>query len=197
MTVCESWDDILIIGVVMNNKGSVLILLVVVIALVIVLGLSVLNSAVNYYAIKKFNTDSKESFYMAETGLNEAYVMTCDLINESIEESLQMADDYLLVNPHSQAEAENIFVVNYMIHIRANIGDRIKTGENPFIEIRNEDLIFVDDILSVMLKASYMHENNVSKVTGAEFVISVPGYNEVSSGTYDVRNYIKLQNWNS
>ena len=46
----------------MNNKGSTLILLVIVIALVIVLGLSILNTAVNHYEIKKFNIDSKESF---------------------------------------------------------------------------------------------------------------------------------------
>ena len=64
----------------MNNKGSTLVLLIIVIALVIVLGASVLNIAVKQYAIKKFNIDSKQAFYFSETGLNEAYVKSCALI---------------------------------------------------------------------------------------------------------------------
>lgn len=47
----DTQDDI-IIEVGMNNKGSVLILMVIVIALVIVMGLSVLNTAAKQYEIK-------------------------------------------------------------------------------------------------------------------------------------------------
>lgn len=181
----------------MNNKGSTLILLVIVIALVIVLGLSILNTAVNHYEIKKFNIDSKESFYISETGINEAYVRTCDLINESIEAALQMAEEYLSVNPSDQIEAENIFASNYIIHISASIDDKIEIEANPSVKIWNENLVFDDNTLTVKLKSSYIHKNNVYKVTGAEFVISVPGYEEVSAGNYDASDYIKFKNWNS
>jgi uncharacterized protein YycO len=106
----DTQDDI-IIEVGMNNKGSVLILMVIVIALVIVMGLSVLNTAAKQYEIKKFNIDSKESFYVSETGINEAYVRTCDLMDESIEAALQVADDYLAINPSDLAPYKNGYVL--------------------------------------------------------------------------------------
>jgi predicted acyltransferase (DUF342 family) len=191
----DTQDDI-IIEVGMNNKGSVLILMVIVIALVIVMGLSVLNTAAKQYEIKKFNIDSKESFYVSETGINEAYVRTCDLMDESIEAALQVADDYLAINPSDLVEAENIYRENYMTHLRANIYNRIETEINPSIKIWNENLLFIDNELRLILKSSYMHENNVYKISGADFVICVPDYDEVST-TYDVRNYIRIQNWNN
>ena len=43
----------------MNNKGSTMVLLVIVIALVIVLGTSVLSVAAKQYEIKRVNMDSK------------------------------------------------------------------------------------------------------------------------------------------
>ena len=97
----------------MKNKGSTMVLLVIVIALIIILGASVLNIAVKQYAIKKFNIDSKQAFYISETGLNESYVKSCLLIDESIRKALQMAEDYLLLNPLDKIEADNIFITNY------------------------------------------------------------------------------------
>ena len=181
----------------MNNKGSTMVLLVIVIALVIVLGASVLNIAVNQYAIKRFNNDSKQAFYISETGLNEAYVKSCFLIDESIIEALQMAEDYILLNPLNEIEADNKFSTNYKINIRTNIENRVEAAANPRVEIWNDTLVFVDNTLTIILKSSYQHENNVDKVTGVELVISVPDFNDVSNGTYDVRNYIEFQNWNS
>ena len=182
----------------MNNKGSTLVLLVIVIALVIVLGASVLNVSVNQYAIKKFNIDSKQAFYISETGLNEAYVKACVLIDESIIKAVQMAEDYLLLNPSNKNEADNIFMANYKIYLRTNIGNRIEIAANPSVEIWNDDtLVFIDDALTVILKSSYLHENNIDKVTGVELVISVPDFNDVSEGIYDVKNYICFKNWNS
>ena len=186
------------IEVSMNNKGSTMVLLIIVIVLVIVLGASVLNVSVNQYAIKKFNIDSKQAFYISETGLNEAYVKSCVLIDESIIKAVQMAEDYLLLNPSNKNEADNIFMANYKIYLRTNIGNRIEIAANPSVEIWNDDtLVFIDDALTIILKSSYFHENNVDKVTGVELVISVPDFNDVSDGSYDARNYIQFQNWNS
>src|SRR5690606_20883831 len=103
----------------MNNKGSTLLFLVIVIALIIVLGASVLNIVIKQYEIKMFNTDDKQSYYMSETGLNEAYVRSCVLINESISESLQDAEEYLFINPLNEIEAENIFDTEYKLNIES------------------------------------------------------------------------------
>ena len=186
------------IEVSMNNKGSTMVLLIIVIVLVIVLGTSLLNIAVKQYAIERFNIDSKQAFYISETGLNEAYVKSCVLIDESIIKAVQMAEDYLLLNPSNKNEADNIFMANYKIYLRTNIGNRIEIAANPSVEIWNDDtLVFIDDALTIILKSSYFHENNVDKVTGVELVISVPDFNDVSEGIYDVKNYICFKNWNS
>jgi len=166
--------------------------------LVIVLGASVLNVSVNQYAIKKFNIDSKQAFYISETGLNEAYVKACVLIDESIIKALLMAKGYLLLNPLNEIEAENTFITNYIDYLKTNIENIIETAANPSVEIWNDDtLVFIDDALTVILKSSYLHENNIDKVTGVELVISVPDFNDVSEGIYDVKNYICFKNWNS
>lgn len=182
----------------MNNKGSTLVLLVIVIALVIVLGTSVLNVVIQHYEIKKFNTDSKQSFYMSETGLNEAYVKSCILINESIVKALQIAEEYLYVNLLNEIEAANIFVTNYKLNIKSNIKNRINTAANPSVEIRNEDsLVFIGNTLTVLLKSTYINSNNVEKLTWVELVISVPEFGDVIDGVYDVMDFIELRNWNS
>jgi len=179
----------------MNNKGSTMVLLVIVIALVIVLGVSVLNIAVKQYAINKFNIDSKQAFYISETGLNEAYVKSCVLIDESINKALQLTDDYFSINSFNE-EAENIFITNYKINIRTNIQNRIEIEANPSVQVWNDSLVFIDNILRLILKSSYYH-NDIEKVTGVELIISVPDFREVSEGVYDVRDYIRFKNWNS
>lgn len=182
----------------MNNKGSTLVLLVIIIALVIVLGTTVLNVVMKQYEIKRFNTDAKQSFYMSETGLNEAYVRSCILINESIAKALQMAEEYLVVNPLNEIEAENIFITNYKLSIKSNIKKRIDTAANPSVEIRNGDvLVFIDNVLKVFIRSSYIHGSNVEKLTWVELVISVPEFDDVINGVYDVKDYIEFANWNS
>ena len=182
----------------MNNKGSTLVLLIIVIALVIVLGTSVLSVAAKQYEIKRVNMDSKQCFYMSETGLNEAYVKSCVLIDESIAKALQMAEDYLLINPLDLIQTEIIFINNYIIHIKAKIKDRIEAAENPSVEVLNANaLIFNDGLLTVILQSKYVNENNVDRITGVDLVISVPEFDDVKAGLYDVRSYIEFQNWNN
>ena len=174
-----------------------MVLLVIVIALVIVLGASVLNVAVKQYVIKKHNIDAKQSFYNSETGLNEAYVKSCVLIEDSIIKALQMTEEHLSLNPLSELQEENLFNTNYKIYLRTNIKDKIETAANPSVEIWNDTLVFIDDVLTVILRSSYMHENNVEKITGVELLISVPDFNDVIDEKYDVRSYISFKNWNS
>lgn len=181
----------------MNNKGSTLVLLVIVIALVMVLGASVLNIVVKQYEIKMFNSETKQSFYMAETGLNEAYVRSCVLINESIQIALQMAEDYLAVNPLNIIETENMFVTNYILNIKTNIKGRVVTAANPSVEIINSPLLFYNNVLKVPLLSSYANSGNNAKLMWVDLIISVPKFSDVLDGGYDVKDYIEFANWNS
>ena len=181
----------------MNNKGSTLVFLVIVIALIIVLGASVLNVVMRQYEIKMFNTDDRQSYYMSETGLNEAYVKSCVLINESISESLQDAEEYLFINPLNEIEAENIFDTGYKLNIESKIKSRIETAANPSVETRNDVWVFNDNELTMSVRSSYINQNNVAKLTWVDLIISVPEFDDVLSGMYDAKDYIEFANWNS
>lgn len=181
----------------MNNKGSTLVFLVIVIALIIVLGASVLNVVMRQYEIKMFNTDDRQSYYMSETGLNEAYVKSCVLINESISESLQDAEEYLFINPLNEIEAENIFDTGYKLNIESKIKSRIETAANPSVETRNDVWVFDDNELTISVRSSYINQNNVAKLTWVDLIISVPEFDDVLSGMYDAKDYIEFANWNS
>ena len=188
-------DDSQVIA--MNNKGSTLVFLVIVIALIIVLGASVLNVVMRQYEIKMFNTDDRQSYYMSETGLNEAYVKSCVLINESISESLQDAEEYLVINPLNEIEAENIFDTGYKLNIESKIKSRIETAANPSVETRNDVWVFDDNELTISVRSSYINQNNVAKLTWVDLIISVPEFDDVLSGMYDAKDYIEFANWNS
>ena len=183
----------------MNNKGSTMVLLVIIIALIIILGTSVLSVAVKQYEIKRVSIESKQCFYMSERGLNEAYVKSCALIDESIGDALQLVENYLIINPLDLIGAKNIFIANYRIYIGTNIKDRIEFSANPSVAVWNDRPLMFDDndMLRLILKSKYINENKVDRTTGVDLVISVPDYGDVADGAYDVRDYIEFQNWNS
>ncbi len=69
-----------------NNNGSTLILLVMTVAVISLLGTSILGVTMMNYKIKKTNSDLKYSFYMSESGLDRAYAEAYSVV-------LKAADD--------------------------------------------------------------------------------------------------------
>lgn len=70
-----------------NNKGSTMVLLVVAIAVISLLGTSILGVTMMNYKIKKTNSDLKYSFYMSETGLDIAYAEAYAVILQAVEDA--------------------------------------------------------------------------------------------------------------
>lgn len=66
-----------------NNKGSTLILLVFVIAILSILGTTLMGITMTNYKMKLVNSKAKQSFYMSEAGLEEAYANVCNLVNDA------------------------------------------------------------------------------------------------------------------
>ena len=179
----------------MNNKGSTLILLIIVMAIIIALGVSVLDITVMQHNVKIFNTEAKQSFYMAETGLNVAYVDAYGLMEEATEDSLEKAEEYLFLFPLNEIEAENIFKENYKLYITANLENCVYKGSNPVVEITNGGtLLFVGDKLTANVKSKYNSEN-IEKTACVDLIILVPGYYEIKNNSADLLNYISFDNW--
>lgn len=180
----------------MNRRGSVLVLLIVVIALLSALGASLLNTVFLNYGIETFNRESKQAFYLAENGLNVSYVNACNLIDEAVDDSLDMADLYLFDFPADRVKAESIFYNNYKLFIESRICGAIKSCGNPFVEVRNSDsLAFRNNLLSVAVRSSYIHTDGLEKLTRVNLIISVPRYDDVVDGVYDIKDYLEFSDW--
>ena len=180
-----------------DNKGSILVLLIIVISLVMVLGASLLNIVFKTYDIKRFNTENKKSFYLSENGLNESYVIAYKLIGEAIDDSTEKAELYLAEYPLSVEESKNLFKNNYKQYITASIRNRINTNRNPNVEVKNtESLAFIENELKVFLRSIYVSDNAIEKITWVELIISVPEIGDVIDGVFDVEKYIEFANWN-
>jgi len=179
----------------MNDKGSTLVLLVIVMTIIIALGVSILDIAMMQYNIKKYNTEAKQSFYMSETGLNEAFVDAYKLIGEATEDSLIKAEEYLLLFPLNESEAESIFKANYKLYITVNLRNRVLKSSNPAVEVTNENpLVFVDDMLTANVMSKY-NSVNIEKITFVDLIILVPGYYYIKNNVFDISDYIMFDNW--
>jgi len=182
----------------MNNKGSVAILLVIIMALISALGASLLNVVYGNYQIKMFNKERKRSFYLSEKGLFESYVVIKGLINEAINNSLEKAEEYLEEYPLNEEAAQDIFILNYKQYIISNIQRKLATRANPSVEIRNEEnLVFVDEVLCVLLRSTYTSENNVVEITWVDIIITVPEFNHIRNGMYSGGDYVAIGKWRS
>lgn len=174
----------------MVNSGSTLILVVIIIALITVLGMSILNISMNHYKIMQSNSEVKKAFYMAEDGLNRAYLRIFDLICEASEDSVEKADEYLEQNPEDYSSASNIFINNYKLYILSFIKNRAYNSDNPYTEVVNKSsLVFVNDELTVEIKSKYLSKTGIEKSLVADIIISIPNYADIKAGTI---NYISL-----
>jgi len=172
------------------NRGSTLILVVIIIALITVLGMSILNIAMNHYKIKQSNSEIKKAFYMAEDGLNRAYLRIFDLICEASEDSVEKADEYLEQNHEDYSGASHIFIDNYKLYILSYIINRTYNSDNPYTEVVNiSRLMFVNDELTVKIKSKYLSESGIEKSSAADIIISIPDYIDTKAGTI---NYFSL-----
>lgn len=67
-----------------NNKGSTLVILLIITTILMLLGTTIITLSITNYKMKKINSYVKESFYYAESGLDEALIKTNEIVYESI-----------------------------------------------------------------------------------------------------------------
>ncbi|MDF2677830.1 MAG: hypothetical protein K0Q97_2161, partial [Bacillota bacterium] len=181
----------------LNNNGSVLILLLIIIAVIIFLGVSLMSLTLINYQIKKTNSDIKQSFYMSENGLNESYVNAHELMINAVNDSIEKAENYLLLNPVDELGALNIYKYNFKSYILSRISSSINDNSNPIIIIINAaSLYFIGDNLTVSVQSKYISPNNIEKATKVDLKIIIPNYNEAISKTVDYSKYLKFDNYN-
>jgi len=168
--------------VVYEKRGSVMVLVVVIIAAVTVIASIMLSVAMGQLKIRKFNSELRRAFYLSEDGLNSTYSNIYELICDACEKSLRMADEYLTDNPDDE-KAEEVFENSYKRYMRDNIF-RCVSGQNPRTEIVNRgNLTFTDGKLTIRVSSVYIFESGTEKRTSADIIVCIPSYAEVRSGT--------------
>jgi hypothetical protein len=174
----------------LNEVGSTLVLVVIIMALTTVLGTSILNITMNQYKIIKSNSEIKKSFYVSEDGLNKAYLRVLDLIVEASADSVVKADEYLNDSLDDYSGASDIFKNNYQIYILSNMVNRVNHNDNPYIEVLNKsNMVFVSGKLTVRIKSKYLSESGIEKSSSADIIILIPDYIDTKAGTI---NYFSL-----
>ncbi|WP_326908284.1 hypothetical protein [Sedimentibacter sp. MB31-C6] len=179
-----------------NDKGSTLILLVIIISLISVTGLSIMSVTMTQYEIRKSNSEIKRTFYMSENGLNYAYVDIYYLIETTIEESEKTADDFINENPSNQIEGENIFYNNFKKNIINKIVKKNYNYPNTYIEVTNKDILaFDNNRLLVKVSSKYISGRGIEKIISADFIIVVPSFYEVKSNDLKLLDLLSIDNW--
>jgi ribosomal protein L25 (general stress protein Ctc) len=153
-----------------NNEGSALVLLVIAIAIISLLGTSVLGVTMLNLKVKKTNTEIKESFYLSESGLDKAYDATYKLVIDAINIS----------NNNAQ-----LFLQQFTVE---KLNDLIEKSKNNEYD---DDLIFVIDADGDGIKDSY-DEGKIKD--RAESIFTNYFYKYVTKSNYgeNHRNIIKL-----
>jgi Tfp pilus assembly protein PilE len=180
----------------LKNNGSTLVLLVIIIALVTVLGASIMNIAMMQYEIRLNNTEIKKCLYMSETGLNVAYANAYELLNQAISYAVKKTDEHKLRYTLDETEEENFFENSYKLYVVEHIVNCITDDSNPYVEVTNEDtLAFVGETLHVNVESKYLLDSKLEKTTSVYVVISVPCYANVRNEFYELKDLIIFSNW--
>lgn len=180
-----------------NENGSTLVLLVIIIGVIILIGTSLLNITVSQYKIKKSNSEIKRAFYIAEYGLNDAYLRVYDLIYEAAENSVSKADEYLLTYPDDLNGASLLFKNNYKLYILNNAVNTVYDNKNPTTSVTNKvGLAFISDKLTIKVNSKFILESGIEKIISADIVISVPDYTETKNELTDFILLLQLKNFN-
>ena len=181
----------------LSEDGSTLVLLVIIIAVIIFIGISLLNITMSQYKIRKSNSEVKKALYMSETGLYEAYVRVYDLISEAMDDSESKADEYLLTTPEDISGASLLFKNNYKQYIINNVISTIYDNTNPYTDVTNKvNLTFVSDKLTVKISSKYISNLGIEKITTADIIISVPDYVDIKNGLIDITQLMQFTNFN-
>ncbi|WFD11046.1 pilus assembly PilX family protein [Tepidibacter hydrothermalis] len=101
-----------------NKKGSTLIMVLMSLSVLSILGTAILSASVMNFKMKKIDMKSKQSFYLAESGLEEAYVVIEDVVNEGVTEGRKRVDEKLkeiedLVRKISKVQEKDISAEAY------------------------------------------------------------------------------------
>jgi len=177
-----------------NNNGSTMVLLVVAIAVISMLGTSILGVTMMNYKIKKMNTDIKQSFYLSESGLDNAYANAYELISNAVQQANLEANDF--IDDFTPANMEDYIGTVYINESAPDLEGNVFYSYDD-VEIQNEAKNKFEDKYEkiVMDEDGDLEENGIIQVlkmasfpekdTGEQLSVTVQNEGELSFASSD------------
>jgi hypothetical protein len=178
----------------MINKGSTMVLLVIAMAVIMALGVSILNIAMMQYNIRNYSTEAKRSLYRAEDGLNVAFSNIYALIEEASSSALDEAEEYLYLYPLDESGAESIFYATFKNYVTVNFENRAESNSNPKVLITDQNLLFSGTRLTAHLISVYSTDK-IEKNVKADIIVLVPSYSDVKNNVFEAADCMGFDNW--
>lgn len=121
-----------------NNKGSTLILVIFVLAILSTVGTALLGVTLTNFKMKTINTKAKQNFYLSEAGLEEVYSKVYNLIDSSFEAGNTAALN--LVNSFNYDE---------------ELMKEIMGTDSPYIKIEDGNYNVDEDNIDIMMNTEF------------------------------------------
>ncbi|MBS4540006.1 hypothetical protein GOQ27_16130 [Clostridium sp. D2Q-11] len=181
-----------------NNKGSVLIMLLIVFSILTVLGTTIYSVAVTNYKIETVSGKRKENLYLAEAGIEEAHLILTNVIEEAIDignqaateivNNIKIADkesDYILDDGSIDwdkvyEKQETVFKASYKKHIEENLEDTIN-DMTKYSLIKKENYIITSeydkDQNTIGIRSKFS-KDDIKREVFASYKLLEPPYNQ-------------------
>ncbi|CAH2214668.1 pilus assembly PilX N-terminal domain-containing protein [Tepidibacter aestuarii] len=179
-----------------NKKGSALIMVLMSLSVLSILGTAILSASVMNLKMKKIDMKSKQSFYIAESGLEEAYVVIEEVVEEAIDKGKKKVEDELEKRQSEnlnedgsvkdedklKEEMKNWFEEGYTEYINENIIKDLEHYsyiDDITVKIKDKDSITEfsksNDEFEFVLEST-SQKDKIEKKVESKFLIDIPEY---------------------
>ncbi len=186
-----------------NNKGSTMVMLVIIISLLTILGMVIISLSVSQYKGNQLDSKKKKVFYIAEGALQGTYCKIYELVENAKSEATKKADQ-LSQSPYiddkgrfnkgayenAQKETFEIAFINYMDQ---NYQSYIKASQElpkkEDLQIKIEK--YKKDPFKIHIRVKSTYKEKIEKIISVTYEITIPNYkNHIS-----IKDLIGVTNW--
>lgn len=206
-----------------NNKGFTLILVLLVIAILSILGTTLIGMTIANYKMKLVNTKAKQSFYLSEAGLEESYAKVYNLINDSLVVANSSVEDFLddfsyeqeiqneldgidslyidengqIDEDYLQDKMNHVFKLEFESNIKGLIKDTIENTDEYHKEYDSIEVLESSpkfkNEIMELTIKSTYSVDDVKRKSQVDLVITTPDYNGSYYAEYDGSDSIKVK----
>jgi len=113
-----------------HEKGATLIFVLLILSILSVLATTLLSTTIINFRMQTLNSKSRRNFYLAESGLDEAYGIMGKLIEEAIVKGNKEAKNF--INNLDLKKEKQIFFDNYFMSNQENEEESLEDVSNSF-----------------------------------------------------------------